>query len=310
METIYGDASNINITSQKRTLRVLYGQTQLTPYAVTLDQSAWRDVNGNFQIPTTTNQPAGYYRSANVFTYLGSVVPGTVLVKTTDENVTVAGFTSGTTGTPTEPTGAVTQLSAAGINSFSGTSGYQDATGFETTVNANFSGTAAGNFTILVGPSISAGGGDTIVTSGTVATATTVGYEFVLPANWYARVIATNALVTAVTQTQNEPSFGSQVAQQPFGLLGSWLGGTFGQLTQVNQIQAWRGPDGLIELLAPAWNDTGLAAAVSATGTGIPVYLYAQADGRLGITDNGNQIPVAFVVSRPTSARLLINLLI
>jgi hypothetical protein len=194
MQTIYGDASNINITAQKRLLRVLYGQTQATPYACYLDQTSFRDSSGNFRIPQSTDTTP-IARSANVFTLQGSIVPGTVLIKSTNENVVVA--------------------------------------------------------------------------------------------------------------------TGAAAAQQPFGLLGSWLGGTFGQLTQINEVQAWRGPDSLIQLLAPAWNDTGVAAAIAAAGPGTNVYLYAQTDGRLGITNpGGGAISVGWIVSRPSSAQLTINLTI
>jgi hypothetical protein len=194
MQTIYGDASNINITAQKRTLRVLYGQTQATPYAAYLDPTSFLDSNNNFRIPQSTDTTP-IARSATVFTYDGSIVPGTVLIKSSNENVVVA--------------------------------------------------------------------------------------------------------------------TGAAAVQQPFGLLGSWLGGTFGALVTYSEVQAWRGPDAVIQLLAPAWNDTGVAAAITAAGPGTNVYLYAQTDGRLGVTNpGGGAIAVAYIISRPSSAQLIINLLI
>lgn len=96
----------------------------------------------------------------------------------------------------------------------------------------------------------------------------------------------------------------------PFGLLGQWIGGTFDNVGQSNQVGAWMGPDSVYELLAPAWNDTTVSAAVAAAGTGSPVPLYAGADGRLTSTNSGSQVVVATVMDRPSSARLVIKLAI
>jgi len=104
---------------------------------------------------------------------------------------------------------------------------------------------------------------------------------------------------------------GANAALQPFGLLGQWIGGTFDNQGLKNEISAWRGPDSVYDLLAPAWNDTGVAAAVAAAGPGTNVLLYAGTDGRLTVTKAGSEcIPVAYVVERPSSSVLRINLLV
>jgi hypothetical protein len=104
---------------------------------------------------------------------------------------------------------------------------------------------------------------------------------------------------------------GANAALQPFGLLDQWLGGTFDNVGQVNEISAWRGPDSVFDLLAPAWNDTGLAAAIAAAGPGTNVLLYAGTDGRLEVNASpGSRIAVASVVERPSASRLRINLLV
>lgn len=102
MEIIYPtgtDASNINTTSQKRLLRVVQGQTQATPTSGYLDPSL-RTVHGGIRIPQSTDEegvtpsegaaPAPFSRTATAFTFEGSLVPGTVLVKTLGENYAVA----------------------------------------------------------------------------------------------------------------------------------------------------------------------------------------------------------------------------
>ncbi len=199
MQIIYaqGAAANINVTAQKRTIRPAYAQTQGFPYAAYLDPSL-RNSDGSIRIPQSTDTAPTYplTRTANAFTYEGSLVPGTVLVKTQGEYACVAN-------------------------------------------------------------------GDT---TGTV---------------------------------------------RPWGLLAQWIGGTFDNLGQNNELSLWMGPDSTYQLLAPAWNDTGLAAAVAAAGAGETVYLYAGSDGRLTyLSSPGSAIPVARVVNRESNAVLVIQMVI
>jgi hypothetical protein len=124
-----------------------------------------------------------------------------------------------------------------------------------------------------------------------------------------------------VTKTQNGESVIPHNGGngQPFGLLAQWIGGTFDNLGQMSEISAWLGVDSTYELLAPAWNDTQVASLVAASGVGTPVPLFAQTDGRLGnngtetvagsYAQTGPQL-VAWVMDRPTSARLVIKLAI
>jgi hypothetical protein len=102
MEIIYpvgSDASNINVTSQKRLLRVVQGQTQATPTSGYLDPSL-RNTSGGIRVPLSTDKKgvvasgaaaaSPFTRSATAFTFEGSLVPGTVLVKTSGENFAIA----------------------------------------------------------------------------------------------------------------------------------------------------------------------------------------------------------------------------
>lgn len=103
--------------------------------------------------------------------------------------------------------------------------------------------------------------------------------------------------------------------ERPFGLLANFVGGELDDTYGEDQIGVWRGANhAFFELLKPAWNDTGLASklAESANKTGGSVVLFAQADGRLGVvaSPNAARIPVARVIERPSSARLLIELLV
>lgn len=102
MEIIYpvgSDASNINVTSQKRLLRVVQGQTQATPTSGYLDPSL-RNTSGGIRVPLSTDKKgvvasgaaaaSPFGRSANAFTYEGSLTPGLCLTKTTGENFAIA----------------------------------------------------------------------------------------------------------------------------------------------------------------------------------------------------------------------------
>lgn len=198
---------NLSNAMQKRTLRVLHGQTQATPYAGTLDPRL-RNTDGSFRVPAATDTPAnsGLTRTAAAFTLQGGLVPGTVMVKSAGEAFVVAN-------------------------------------GANTTV-------------------------------------------------------------------------------QPFGLLANFVGGTLDDLQDANEIGVWYGPGSVYEVLFPAFNDTGMAAAY-ATATASTaeagttaaqagrVLLWAGADGRLTSTSPGaNAIPVAELVERRSAAVIQIKLLV
>jgi hypothetical protein len=102
---------------------------------------------------------------------------------------------------------------------------------------------------------------------------------------------------------------GANAAVQPFGLLANFVGGDLDDIGDENQVGVWRGPDAVFELLAPAYDDTGLASAVSGATAGQPVKLYAGADGRLTSTSpGGSAIVVAHLVERVSSTRIVIDL--
>lgn len=186
---------NLSNQYQKRTLRVLYGHTQATPYAATLDPS-YRNADGSFRVPGATEQPYAGIAARTVvpFTYQGGLVPGTVVQK---------------------------------------------------------------------GP-----GEATLVSNGVAGNR-----------NW--------------------------------GLLANFVGGTLDELGDENLVGVWYGKDAVVELLAPAFDDTGLSAAF-AVGTapagGVP--LYAGPDGRLTSAVTGETAAdiVAFGIERKSASKILVKL--
>ncbi len=104
-------------------------------------------------------------------------------------------------------------------------------------------------------------------------------------------------------------------AQLHFGLLANFVGGELDDLGDENFVGVWRGPDSVYEILAPGFNDGGLAAAWAAAAVGQPVPLYAGADGRLGcvgateVNDTVATLQViAYLIERPNANRIVVDL--
>jgi hypothetical protein len=94
-----------------------------------------------------------------------------------------------------------------------------------------------------------------------------------------------------------------------FGLLANYVGGVLDDIKDENNIGIWRGPDAVFELLAPAFDDTGLAGAYTTASPGQPVPLYAGTDGRLVyISSPGSRPKVADLISRDSAAKIVIDL--
>lgn len=101
-----------------------------------------------------------------------------------------------------------------------------------------------------------------------------------------------------------------------FGFLANNVGGNLDDLGDNNEIGVWVGFDSVYELLYPAFNDTGLAAAYAAATAGVPVPLYAGFDGRLcclnsgtsGLNNSlGNRAPVADLIERRSASVIVIK---
>jgi hypothetical protein len=105
-----------------------------------------------------------------------------------------------------------------------------------------------------------------------------------------------------------------------FGLLANFVGGNLDELGDENNVGVWYGKDSVYEVLAPAFNDDGLAAAYSGATAGVPVPLYVGTDGRLGAagaalvtgeaaastTNVGNV--VAYLIERTSASKIRIKL--
>jgi len=96
--------------------------------------------------------------------------------------------------------------------------------------------------------------------------------------------------------------------EKVFGLLANFIGGNLDDLGDENYVGVWRGPDSVFELLAPAFDDTGLAAAFSGAVHGTDIPLYAQADGRLGLSAGTGRQVVANLIERVSASRIIVDL--
>lgn len=101
---------------------------------------------------------------------------------------------------------------------------------------------------------------------------------------------------------------GADSALKHFGLLANFVGGTLDDIKDENNVGVWRGPDAVFELLAPSFNDTGLAAAYAAATPGTPVPLWAGTDGRLQTGSISSHELVANLIERPDAGRIVIDL--
>lgn len=106
---------------------------------------------------------------------------------------------------------------------------------------------------------------------------------------------------------------GIDALEQPFGLLANFVGGDLDDLGDENTVGVWRGANhAFFEILAPGFDDTGLAAAYAAIANGVgSVKLYAGPDGRLVyLSSPSTRIAVARLIERVSSSRILIELLV
>jgi len=94
-------------------------------------------------------------------------------------------------------------------------------------------------------------------------------------------------LVVVRTTGENVVIAAGAAKEKPFGFLGQNVGGKLDNVYANNEVAAWRGPDGVVDVLAPLFNTTGLTAAVkTASEKGEPAKLWAGTDGRLTCTSN------------------------
>jgi hypothetical protein len=105
--------------------------------------------------------------------------------------------------------------------------------------------------------------------------------------------------------------------ERPFGLLANNVGGELDEVGDERSVGVWRGPDAVVEVLAPAFNPTGITSAALSTAAdaGSPILLYAGTDGRLsttnpgaGATAVGRLLDAAFSGTTPT--RVVVELAI
>ena len=140
---------------------------------------------------------------------------------------------------------------------------------------------------------------------GTRTAAAYTSKNSLLPGTVMVRVVGTETVGVAT---------GIDVAERPFGLLANFVGGDldegFSGDSLQNSVGVWRGPDSVFEILAPAFDDTGLASAVSGATAGTDVLLYAGTDGRLKyIASPSNRQAVARLIERVDSGRIIVDLI-
>lgn len=111
-------------------------------------------------------------------------------------------------------------------------------------------------------------------------------------------------IVTLSGSTEGSATNTVAAATRGFGLFGNFVGGQLDELGSRSEVSVWRGAGSVYEVLAPAFDDTGLSAdAAAEDGTaGTETYLTAASDGRL-VFDNLAVTP--FTASHMSVARLI-----
>jgi hypothetical protein len=136
------------------------------------------------------------------------------------------------------------------------------------------------------------------------------GYSYSANVFTYEGSIVPGTVLARVPGTENVVVHNGGSSVRPWGLLDQWIGGKFDNVGQLNEVSLWMGPDSTYNLLAPAWNDSGVAAAIAAATPGEDVFLYGGTDGRLTVTAGGSTTPVARIIERVSAAVLQIQLVI
>jgi hypothetical protein len=119
---------------------------------------------------------------------------------------------------------------------------------------------------------------------------------------------------------ENVTLSGATAGRRAFGLAAHFVGGDLDELGDSDSIGVWRGVGSTYLLRAPAFSDTGLAAAEAAEDgdAADEVYLVSGADGRLVFDTAANptadfataKVPVARLMKRHSSTAIEIELLV
>lgn len=107
---------------------------------------------------------------------------------------------------------------------------------------------------------------------------------------------------------------GAAATERPFGLFANFVGGELTDVpTDFDKVGVWRGAGGVFEILAPAFDDTGLAALAAAEdGAGAnEIYLESNAKGQLlGAAGAYTTGDAARLVKRLSANAVVVELLV
>jgi hypothetical protein len=122
-------------------------------------------------------------------------------------------------------------------------------------------------------------------------------------------VVAAKSVGETVTVADNTANL------RPFGLFANFVGGELSDIpSDFDRVGVWRGAGGVFELLAPAFDDTGLAA-LAAADTGADdateVYMTPSATGRLvGGAGANTYSDTARLIRRLSANAIIVELLV
>lgn len=121
-------------------------------------------------------------------------------------------------------------------------------------------------------------------------------------------------LVAVKAGGENVTLSGVRGTTRAFGLFANFVGGQLDEIGDSADVGVWRGAGSVYEVLAPAFDDTGLAAAAAAENgaVGNEVYMNSNAAGQL-VADAAGAMTIsdtARLVQRLSSKAIVIELLV
>jgi hypothetical protein len=109
-------------------------------------------------------------------------------------------------------------------------------------------------------------------------------------------------------------SAAAAASNRPFGLFANFVGGELSDIpTDFDRVGVWRGAGGVFEILAPAFDDTGLSALAAAEDGAVAneVYFKSNAKGQVVGTAGANVINnVGRLVTRLSANAVIVELLV
>ena len=139
---------------------------------------------------------------------------------------------------------------------------------------------------------------------GTATTGITGSKSAILPG-----LVATKIAGEVVKVSGNAAAGQAQDDGRPFGLFANFVGGEISDIpSDFDRVGVWRGVGGVFEILAPAFDDTGLSTLATAEDGASANEVYFKSNAKGQLLGAGGTYDAAAAATGPAAARLLTRL--